>query len=235
VSTSIQFLLLIRTSKSPAVVVFLLVCIASWIWRVAVTKAQTTTSTSPTTFTRRHSPPSFAITVNDLCPIVRHFHSFINTGYCRSPNKPTIVSLVSALSKPLLLLCLSLCRLLLLSIHPAPGALVILFQVPVSLLALSFYISTPPASLEGSRKPISDITTTRKNLTPPTTKVPDNYTFIKDIKFLRAKKETTILSTHKSSTKIFLRRFEDLLSQISFFAINTSVFQQHISQHYFNL
>jgi hypothetical protein len=43
VSTSIQFLLL-QTPKSPVVVVFLLVCIASWIWRVAVIEAQTTTS-----------------------------------------------------------------------------------------------------------------------------------------------------------------------------------------------
>jgi hypothetical protein len=59
-------------------------------------------------------PPDTIVTVNTLCPVVRHFHSFINTGYCRSLSKPTIGSLVSALSKSLSPLChirLSLCSL----------------------------------------------------------------------------------------------------------------------------
>jgi hypothetical protein len=104
---------------------------------------------------------------------------------------------------------LSLCRHLVLSIHPAPDAIVVFFQVSVSLLALSSYISTPSASLEGSRKSISDITTTRKNLTPPTTKVPDNTTLSsKTSSSFQQKKK------HRQSFSLTQKHYKDISSQV---------------------
>jgi hypothetical protein len=114
------------------------------------------------------------------------------------------------------------------SIDSAPDAPVVFFQVPVSLLALSFYISTPSTSLEGSRK--SDSDTTRKNLTPPTTsKLSDNFYPRQRHQVPSRKNKTTNLPTH--STKVFLRRFEDLLSQIFFSLATTRLFSNNTSLH----
>lgn len=215
------------------VVIPLLVCIASWIWRVTVTEAQTTTSIA----NNLHSTTLHHQTLSSLSTIfvqlfVTSIHSSILVIAARLTS-PQLFSLFLHCRSPLSPLChirLSLCRLFG-PVHSTCARRPCLFlQAIVSLLALSFSINTPSTNLEGSRNSISDITTTRKSLTPPsTTKVQDNLTPSSKTSSSFEEKQQ-IFSHSKNSTKIFLRRFEDLFChQSSFFDATTHLFSNNTS------